>query len=54
VAESGDIGFILRAPTGREVEAVALAGEVMPQKSTYFYPKTLDGLVIRTLDGPQD
>jgi uncharacterized protein (DUF1015 family) len=54
VAESGDIGFILRAPTVREVEAVALAGEVMPQKSTYFYPKTLDGLVIRTLDGPQD
>ena len=36
-----------------EVEAVALAGDVMPQKSTYFYPKTLDGLVIRTLDGPQ-
>jgi hypothetical protein len=54
VEESGDVGFILRAPTVREVEAVALAGEVMPQKSTYFYPKTLDGLVIRTLDGPQD
>ena len=53
VEESGDVGFILRAPTVREVEAVALAGEVMPQKSTYFYPKTLDGLVIRTLDGPQ-
>ena len=52
VEESGDVGFILRAPTVREVEAVALAGEVMPQKSTYFYPKTLDGLVIRTLDGP--
>jgi uncharacterized protein (DUF1015 family) len=54
VEESGDVGFILRAPTVREVEAVALAGEVMPQKSTYFYPKTLDGLVIRTLDGPKD
>jgi uncharacterized protein (DUF1015 family) len=52
VDESGDVGFILRAPTVREVEAVALAGDVMPQKSTYFYPKTLDGLVIRTLDGP--
>ena len=54
VEESGDVGFILRAPTVREVEAVALAGDVMPQKSTYFYPKTLDGLVIRTLDGPGD
>ena len=53
VEESGDVAFILRAPSVREVEAVALAGDVMPQKSTYFYPKTLDGLVIRTLDGPQ-
>ncbi len=53
VQDSGDVGFILRAPTVREVEAVALSGDVMPQKSTYFYPKTLDGLVIRTLDGPQ-
>jgi uncharacterized protein (DUF1015 family) len=52
VEESGDVGFILRAPTVNEIEAVALSGEVMPQKSTYFYPKTLDGLVIRTLDGP--
>ncbi len=53
VEESGDVAFILRAPSVREVENVALAGQVMPQKSTYFYPKTLDGLVIRTLDGPQ-
>jgi len=52
VQDSGDVGFILRAPTVREVEAVAVAGEVMPQKTTYFYPKTLDGLVIRTLAGP--
>ena len=52
VAESGDLGLILRAPSVRDVEAVALSGEVMPQKSTYFYPKTLDGLVIRMLDGP--
>ncbi len=52
VDESGDVGFILRAPSVREVEAVARSGAVMPQKSTYFYPKTLDGLVIRTLDGP--
>ena len=28
------------------VEAVARSGAVMPQKSTYFYPKALTGLVI--------
>ena len=34
-----------------EVEAVAAAGETMPQKSTYFFPKLLDGLVFHPLDG---
>jgi uncharacterized protein (DUF1015 family) len=29
-----------------EVRDVANAGEKMPQKSTYFYPKLLSGLVI--------
>ena len=28
------------------VLAVAADGDVMPQKSTYFYPKALTGLVI--------
>ena len=28
------------------VIAVAADGDVMPQKSTYFYPKALTGLVI--------
>ena len=28
---------------------VAEAGEVMPQKSTYFYPKVLTGLLFHTL-----
>jgi uncharacterized protein (DUF1015 family) len=32
------------------VRAVAEAGEVMPQKSTFFYPKVLTGLAIHTLD----
>ena len=31
----------------REIDpAVAAEGDVMPQKSTYFYPKALTGLVI--------
>jgi len=32
------------------VRAVAAAGEVMPPKSTYFFPKVLTGLVLNPLD----
>ncbi len=32
-----------------EIKTVAAAGEKMPQKSTYFYPKPLTGLVFRSL-----
>jgi uncharacterized protein (DUF1015 family) len=32
-----------------EVRDVANAGEKMPQKSTYFYPKLLTGLVINPI-----
>jgi uncharacterized protein (DUF1015 family) len=45
------VALLLRAPTVSEVEAVAAAGETMPQKSTYFFPKLLDGLVFHPLDG---
>ena len=44
------MAVLLRAPAVRDVEAVADAGEVMPQKSTYFYPKTVDGFVFYGLD----
>ena len=37
--------FLLRAPTLEQVRAVAEAGQTMPQKSTYFYPKLLSGLL---------
>jgi uncharacterized protein (DUF1015 family) len=36
---------LLRAPTIEQVTAIARAGETMPQKSTYFYPKLLSGLL---------
>jgi uncharacterized protein (DUF1015 family) len=45
------VALLLRAPTVAQVEAVAAAGETMPQKSTYFFPKLLDGLVFHPLDG---
>ncbi|MFH1798322.1 MAG: DUF1015 domain-containing protein [Candidatus Omnitrophota bacterium] len=38
--------FFLRATRLEQLKAVALSGEMMPQKSTYFYPKLLTGLVI--------
>ena len=42
--------FLVRAPTVAEVEAVARAGETMPRKSTYFFPKLTSGLLFSPLD----
>jgi uncharacterized protein (DUF1015 family) len=42
--------FLLRAPTVDQVRAVAEAGAVMPQKSTYFFPKLHCGFLIHPLD----
>ena len=41
--------FLLGRPTVNEIRDVSLAGDVMPQKSTFFYPKLLSGLVLRDL-----
>lgn len=47
VAEDGaDAAFLLEPTPVAEIAAVAAAGDVMPQKSTYFYPKPVTGLVI--------
>jgi uncharacterized protein (DUF1015 family) len=43
------VAFILRPTGARVVEDVSLRGELMPQKSTYFYPKPLTGMVMRLL-----
>ena len=43
--------FLLNAPTIGQMRDVCLAGEVMPEKSTYFYPKIATGLVF-SLVGP--
>ena len=40
------LGFGLQPVTPAEMIAVADAGETMPQKSTYFYPKVPTGLVL--------
>ncbi|MDO8964895.1 MAG: DUF1015 domain-containing protein [Coriobacteriia bacterium] len=44
-----DAVFILNPTRMDQVAAVALAGETMPQKSTYFYPKLLSGLLFKSL-----
>lgn len=41
--------FILNPTKVSEIKDVALAGEKMPQKSTYFYPKLITGLVMNDL-----
>lgn len=44
------IAFLMNPTKVSEVIAVAEAGEVMPQKSTFFYPKIPSGLVLYPLD----
>ncbi len=46
---SGGTAFLMQATTMEELRGVCQAGEVMPQKSTYFYPKLASGLVINPL-----
>ena len=41
-----DAAFLLEPTPVASIVAVAREGDVMPQKSTYFYPKALTGLVI--------
>jgi uncharacterized protein (DUF1015 family) len=42
--------FLLRPPALDQVRAVAAAGAVMPQKSTYFFPKLFCGFLFNPLD----
>ncbi|PYN27624.1 MAG: DUF1015 domain-containing protein [Candidatus Rokuibacteriota bacterium] len=41
--------FLIAATTPEELQAVVRGGERLPQKSTHFYPKLLDGLVFHRL-----
>ncbi|WP_455243757.1 DUF1015 domain-containing protein [Petrachloros mirabilis] len=47
---TGTGALLLNATKVGEVQAVATAGERMPHKSTYFYPKPLTGLVINVME----
>jgi len=48
---AAQIAFLLNPVPARQVYDIALAGNVLPQKSTDFYPKLLSGLAIYRLDG---
>jgi uncharacterized protein (DUF1015 family) len=51
LARSGkyQAAFLIAPTTPAELQAVVRGGELMPQKSTHFYPKLLDGLVFHRL-----
>ena len=42
-----DVACFIKPPTLNEIFTIAEAGEKMPQKSTYFFPKVYSGLVTR-------
>lgn len=47
--ETKGAAFLMQPTTMEELRAVCSAGDLMPQKSTYFYPKLASGLVINPL-----
>ncbi len=50
VQAGADVAFLMNPAKIEQVRDLALSGEVMPQKSTDFYPKMLSGLVIYALE----
>jgi uncharacterized protein (DUF1015 family) len=47
---SANVAFLMNPVRMEQVRDIAFAGEVLPQKSTDFYPKLLSGLTIYALD----
>ena len=51
MVESGsyEAAFVMRPTPVEQVREIAEAGENMPPKSTFFYPKLLTGLLLNPL-----
>lgn len=49
VGQEAPASFLMNPPTVEDMRLIALGGEKMPQKSTYYYPKLLSGLVVWSL-----
>lgn len=47
-----DGAFLMNPPSIADVERVSASGATMPEKSTYFFPKLLTGLVMNPLGDP--
>ncbi len=45
-----ELAFLVDHVHVEQIVAVADAGEVLPQKSTFFYPKLATGMVLNPLD----
>jgi uncharacterized protein (DUF1015 family) len=51
-AGKADLAFLLNPIRLDQMRDIVYEGNVMPQKSTDFYPKILSGLVMYSLDDP--
>jgi uncharacterized protein (DUF1015 family) len=52
--EDYQAAFILNATKSADILAIVDSGETMPQKSTYFYPKLISGLVVNKIDPAEE
>jgi uncharacterized protein (DUF1015 family) len=50
VRQGANVAFLLNPARIEQVQHIAFSGEVLPQKSTDFYPKLLSGLAIYALE----
>jgi uncharacterized protein (DUF1015 family) len=48
--DNADAAFLLEPTPVAQVVAAARAGQLLPQKSTHFYPKALSGLLVNPLE----
>lgn len=49
-SQRADVAFLMNPARMSQIRDIAFAGEVLPQKSTDFYPKLLSGLTIYALE----
>jgi uncharacterized protein (DUF1015 family) len=50
IRAGAQIAFLMNPARMEDVRDIAFAGEVLPQKSTDFYPKLLSGLTVYALE----
>lgn len=53
-AGEGQVCFVMNPARLPQIRAISQAGDFMPQKSTYFYPKIASGIVFRTIDANEE